>query len=477
MLQRLSSKIFLSRSHSLLFDLNLNKDRYKQNTTRVPMFRFIFSFIIILIISLPGHANETSLKSSLESTYKNNFYIAQQREKILKLNESLVQQKSLIKPSLSATLSQNLDDNNANSANLTISQLLYDGGKSFNLIDAAKYSILAERELLIKAEQDNLLKAITIFMDLRQAQANLDLAKSNIKVIKEQLRAAKNRFEVGEVTRTDVSQTEARLALAVSNVEQRKAILSGKSASYLLIVGENHGDLATPPEHPNIPIIFSRAEEIAMENHPRILSAKLQLKVAELKVSASRRIGGPTITGSISTKTGSTITSSTGATIQATIPLYKGGDLRSKRRAAINDKNISKYALDNALLTTKSNLQLYHSSWLAAVAAIKASEAQIEASKIAFEGIREESNLGSRTTLDVLDAEQELLSARSNLVSALRDEQVQAYNVLSEMGQLTPSNLNLEIQRHNSTIDYDKVLNASPLGKARIKILEKLQNR
>ena len=79
--------------------------------------------------------------------------------------------------------------------------------------------------------------------------------------------------------------------------------------------------------------------------------------------------------------------------------------------------------------------------------------------------------------MDVLDAEQELLSARSNLVSALRDEQVQAYNVLSEMGQLTPSNLNLEIQRHNSTIDYDKVLNASPLGKARIKILEKLQNR
>ena len=214
------------------------------------MFRFIFSFIIIHLIALPGHANETSLKSSLESTYKNNFYIAQQREKILKFNENLVQQKSLIKPSLSATLSQNLDDNNANSANLTISQLLYDGGKSFNLIDAAKYSILAERELLIKAEQDNLLKAITIFMDLRQAQANLDLAKSNIKVIKEQLRAAKNRFEVGEVTRTDVSQTEARLALAVSNVEQRKAILSGKSASYLLIVGENHGDLATPPEQP-----------------------------------------------------------------------------------------------------------------------------------------------------------------------------------------------------------------------------------
>ena len=127
MLQHLSSKILLSLSHSLLFDLNLNKDKYKKKA-RVSMFKFIFSFIIILSIAVPGYANETSLKSTLESTYKNNFYIAKQREKILKFTENLVQQRSLIKPSLSTTLSQNLDDNNANSVNLTISQLLYDGG-------------------------------------------------------------------------------------------------------------------------------------------------------------------------------------------------------------------------------------------------------------------------------------------------------------------------------------------------------------
>lgn len=444
------------------------------------MFRFFSSSAIIILFAFPVSAKETNLKSTLEATYNNNFLIAQQREKILKYNESVTQQLSVKKPDLSASLSQNLDESNGNynnSANITIKQLLYDGGQSSNLVDAAKYTVFAERELLIKAEQDNLLKAITVYMDLRQAQANLELAENNIKVIEEQLRGANNRFEVGEVTRTDVSQTKARLALAVSNVETRKAILTGKSASYLLVVGENHGNLSTPPKHPEIPNTFSKAEKIAIENHPRILAARLQLKVSEYRIDASRGIFSPTIIGSITSKTGTSISSSTGATIQATIPLFNSGNLRSKKRAAINDKKISKHALDIALLTTRSNLQIYHSLWLAAVAAIKASKAQIEASQIAFEGMREESKLGSRTTLDVLDAEQELLSARSNLVTALRDEQVQAYNVLSEMGQLTPSNLGLEVQTFNPFGNNDKIEQTSPLGKARIRILEKLKNR
>ncbi|MDB2333052.1 TolC family outer membrane protein [Amylibacter sp.] len=444
------------------------------------MFRFFSSSAIIILFAFPVFAKETNLKLTLEATYNNNFLIAQQREKILKYNESVTQQLSVKKPDLSANLSQNLDESNGkynNSANITIKQLLYDGGQSSNLVDAAKYTVFAERELLIKAEQDNLLKAITVYMDLRQAQANLELAENNIKVIEEQLRAANNRFEVGEVTRTDVSQTKARLALAVSNVETRKAILTGKSASYLLVVGENHGNLSTPPKHPEIPNTFSKAEKIAIENHPRILAARLQLKVSEYRIDASRGIFNPTIIGSITSKTGTSISSSTGATIQATIPLFNSGNLRSKKRAAINDKKISKHALDIALLTTRSNLQIYHSSWLAAVAAIKASKAQIEASQIAFEGMREESKLGSRTTLDVLDAEQELLSARSNLVTALRDEQVQAYNVLSEMGQLTTSNLGLEVQTFNSFSNNNKIEQTSPLGKARIRILEKLKNR
>mgnify|MGYP000123458117 CR=1 FL=1 len=148
------------------------------------MFRFFSSSAIIILFAFPVSAKETNLKSTLEATYNNNYLIAQQREKILKYNESVTQQLSVKKPDLSANLSQNLDESNGkynNSANITIKQLLYDGGQSSNLVDAAKYTVLAERELLIKAEQDNLLKAITVYMDLRQAQANLELAENNIK--------------------------------------------------------------------------------------------------------------------------------------------------------------------------------------------------------------------------------------------------------------------------------------------------------
>ena len=163
------------------------------------MFRFFICFVIILLSAFAVSAKETNLKSTLEATYNNNYLIAQQREKILKFNEIVTQQLSTIKPNVSASLSQNLEESNGkynNSASITINQLLFDGGHSLNSIDAAKYNVYAERELLIKTEQDNLLKAIIAYMDLRQAQANLDLAKNNIKVIKEQLRAAQNRFEV-----------------------------------------------------------------------------------------------------------------------------------------------------------------------------------------------------------------------------------------------------------------------------------------
>ncbi|MGY9052208.1 MAG: TolC family protein, partial [Rhodobacterales bacterium] len=164
-------------------------------------------------------AETTTLNQALEATYKNNPSIAQQREKLLELNEIVVQKSAALMPSVNANLKQDLDDVNgkyANTASLTIKQLIYDGGKSLDLIDSSKLTVFAERELLIQSEQNSLLNVITSYMDLRQAIATLDLAASNVSVLSQQLRASQNRFEVGEVTRTDVSQTEARLASAVS---------------------------------------------------------------------------------------------------------------------------------------------------------------------------------------------------------------------------------------------------------------------
>ena len=440
----------------------------------------VLSTVALFILCSPALAETTTLKQALEATYKNSPSIAQQREKLLELNEIVVQKFASLKPVVNATLKQNLDDVNGkftNTATLTIKQLIYDGGKSLNLINSSKLIVLAERELLIQSEQNSLLKVITSYMDLRQAIATLELAKSNTSVLREQLRASQNRFEVGEVTRTDVSQTEARLASAISNVEARNAAVLSQIANYFLIVGQDPGALETPQKHPIIPSDVATAEAIALTDHPRIRAAKLYLQAADQDISATRKNTNPIISGSLTSSTGSAIKSSIGAKIEASIPIFIGGKLRSKQRSAVSARQAKKYALDTAISSTRYNLNAYYATWQAALAAIKASNAQIESARIAFEGVTEETKLGSRTTLDVLDAEQELLSARSNLISALRDEQVQAYKVLAEMGQLTASSLGLNVKLYDPTLDYNKIVIESPLGKARIKLLEKLQNR
>lgn len=473
------------------------------------MRNLIWGSVVAIAMSMPAFGDTTSLKQALEATYKSNPTLAQTRVQIQNLDEAVVQALAGLKPTVSGAVSIGITDyidqttttydpatesfkqvrrgdTYSNSATLSISQLIYDGGQTRGLVDSAKLSVYAGRENLIASEQVTLLSAITAYMDLRQAQATLDLAENNISVLREQLRASRDRFEVGEVTRTDVSQTEARLASAVSNKEASRAAVLGAIANYVSIVGEKPHKIQTPPEHPKIPATLARAEAIALESHPRIRAAKLELQAAGVDLSVARKNLIPTVTGSVSATSNSSSTlgnfakdsnKSVGVSLSASIPIYQGGRLDSQRRAAVNSKKSDQYALDAAIATTRLNLRANYANWQAAVAAIQASQAQIRSARIAFEGVREEAKLGSRTTLDVLDAEQELLSARSNLVSALRNEQVLAYNVLAEMGQLTASNLGLNVELYDPSANYKKVVQDSPLGEKRIQLLDKLLKR
>ena len=478
------------------------------------MRRLILGSAAALCFAFPSMADTTSLKHALEATYRNNPTLARTRTSIKNLDENVVQALAGLKPTVAGTISVGITDpidqtdprfvhdeghaaggylvydpkpdSYSNTATLSISQLLYDGGQSRGRVDSAKLAVYAGREDLIAAEQSTLLGAITAYMDLRQTQANLNLAESNIKVLQQQLQASRDRFEVGEVTRTDVSQTEARLASAISNREASRAAVQGAVANYVSVVGEKPHRVQTPPEHPAIPSTLARAEAIALEGHPRIRAAKLNLKAASIDLTVARRNRIPTIRGEVSATTSASSgianfiegnKKSVGVNVTASIPIFQGGKLDSQQRAAANSKKTDQYALDEAINTTKLNLRRNYANWQAAVAAIRASQAQIRSARIAFEGVQEEAKLGSRTTLDVLDAEQELLTARSNLVSALRDEQVQAYNVLAEMGQLTAQSLGLKVEHYNPKANYDAVVKDSPLGLQRINLLEKLQKR
>lgn len=461
------------------------------------MRKLILSGVLAMSVASSAFADTTTLKGALEATYKNNPTLARVRTNIKNLDEAVVQALAGLKPTVSAQLTSSITDplgqgvsagfdTYRNDATVTISQLLYDGGQTAGRVESSKLALFAGREDLIGTEQSALLQAITAFMDVRQAQANLNLAQNNISVLREQLRASEDRFEVGEVTRTDVSQTQARLASAISSQEAARANVSSAVAAYTSIVGAKPHRIETPPSYPAIPKTLAQAEAIAIERHPRIRAAKLSLKAAGLDYQIARKNRIPTITGSVSaSQTGTDgildyttdANSSVGVRIQATIPLYQGGTLDSRQRAAANSKKAGQYSLDEAVNTTRLNLRRNYANWKSAVAAITASQAQIRAARVAFEGVREEAKLGSRTTLDVLDAEQEVLSARSNLISAVRDEQVQAYNVLSEMGLLTAKSLGLNVALYDPKANYDKVTTGSPLGSKRINLLDKLNKR
>ncbi len=469
------------------------------------MRRLILSGVVAVSVAFPSFADTTSLKQALEATYRNNPTLAQTRTSIKNLDESVVQALAELKPTVAGAVSvgvtdfidqtessfftlsdQKKPDSYSNVATLSITQLIYDGGQQRGKVDSAKLAVYAGRENLIAAEQETLLAAITAYMDLRRAQANLNLAESNITVLQQQLQASRDRFEVGEVTRTDVSQTEARLASAVSNREASRAALQGAVANYESVVGEKPHRMQTPPDHPAIPSTLAGAEAVALQGHPRIRAAQLELKAAGIDLTVARKNRIPTVKGTVSatSKAGSGIAKfvqgnekEVNVSVSASIPIFQGGALDSRQRSAANAKKVDQYALDEAINTTQLNIRRNYANWQAAVAAIRASQAQIRSARIAFEGVQEEAKLGSRTTLDVLDAEQELLTARSNLVSALRDEQVQAYNVLAEMGRLTARSLRLNVEHHDPKTNYEAVVKDSPLGLQRINLLEKLQKR
>jgi len=460
------------------------------------MRKLILSGVLAMSMVAPAFADTTTLKGALEATYKNNPGLARVRTSLKNLDEAVVQALAGLKPTVSASLRSTITDpinqtessrdSYSNTASLTISQLLYDGGQTAGRVESSKLALFAGREDLIATEQAALLQAITAFMDVRQAQATLNLAENNISVLREQLRASEDRFEVGEVTRTDVSQTQARLASAISNSEAARANVSSTIATYISVVGAKPHRIETPPAHPKVPPTLAQAEAIAVERHPRIRSAKLSLKAAGIDYQVARKNRIPTVTGSVTaSKSGSSgildytnnTNTNVSVAVEATIRLYQGGALNSRQRAAANAKKADQYSLDEAIITTRLNLRRNYANWKSAVAAITASQAQIRAARVAFEGVREEAKLGSRTTLDVLDAEQEVLSARSSLISAVRDEQVQAYNVLSEMGLLTAKSLRLNVELYDPKANYNRVITESPLGSKRINLLEKLTKR
>ncbi|TCK99464.1 outer membrane protein [Shimia isoporae] len=361
---------------------------------------------------------------------------------------------------------------------LTAEILLFDNGATRFGIEALKETVLATRQGLVSVEQQVLLNAVQAFMDVVADREIVELRQNNLRLLERELQAAQDRFEVGEVTRTDVSLAEARLAGARAQLAAAQGDFAASQEFYAAAVGVRPGNLVAPRSLPRTVGSIEDAKSVAIRAHPDMIQAKHQIAAAELNVDSSRASMGPTVSlnGSVSTtQEFNTNYFSEGASVGVSVqgPIYQGGRLSALLRKSQAQRDATRATLHVIRHNIRQQAGTSWSRLLAAGAQIQASVRQVEAARIAFEGVREEAKLGARTTLDVLTAEQDLLDAEADRISAQATQVVAAYALLSSMGQLTVERLNLKVARYDPEAYYNMVKDAPAL---RSKQGQKLDN-
>ena len=360
---------------------------------------------------------------------------------------------------------------NTVSANLTAQLTVFDNGQNRLAVETAKEAVLGTRQTLINVEQQVLLSAVEAFMEVRRALENVALRQNNVRLITQELRAARERFEVGEVTRTDTSLAEARLAAARSQLAAAEGALTIAQEQYLAIVGRLPGPLQPPRNLPTLPTSVEAAKAIAVREHPQVKSVQHQVAAAELNILRAEAAMKPSVrlTGRLSVTEGTDsdrFTRGGSIGIEAGGPIYQGGLLTSIARQAIANRDSSRGQLLQVIDQVSQNVGNTYAQLRIAQASLESSERQVRAATVAFRGVREEAALGARTTLDVLNAEQELLDARSARISAQVDESIAAYRVLSSLGRLTASSVGLNVQQYDP-VSYYNLVKDGPALKSR----------
>lgn len=408
-------------------------------------------------LAFAGVGQAESLKTALAKAYENSGILAQNQALLNAADEGVVTAAGKLLPAVQASISQSYRktegvDGTSDSTSLSISASMpiYDFGRGQLGIDLAKEAVTGTRYQLASIEQTVLLNAIEAFMQYRQAAELVRLRENNLKVIDQELRAANDRFEVGEITRTDVAMAEAAKAQSLSALAQARGDLERSAEAYLMAVGSKPNAPDAPVNLPSLPASASAAKAAAAKSHPDVLAAQSQVAQAEIRLAQAEANAMPNISlsGSLSRSDQgvASMTSSASLGIEASIPLYQGGQFDSGVRQATAQLSSAKSALRVAVLNSDLQVGSAYARLTVARANMQATEQQIAAAQIAFDGLREEAKLGARTTLDVLNAEQNLLDAKANRVIASTEVVNATYAVVAALGQLSAKDLGLQVQ-------------------------------
>ena len=348
-------------------------------------------------------------------------------------------------------------------ASIELNQPLYRGGSTGASVRGAEARVQAQRANLLLTEGDVLLTAATAYLDVVRDQSVLDLNRNNETVLRRQLDASRDRFNVGEITRTDVSQAEARLSRANADRIQAEGRLRASRAAYQRAVGELPGVLTAPRPRFQLPATLDEVIALAQSNNPGVTAAEYAELAANAGIDRIEGEGYPQVSLSAelarSYDGSATADRSDSASLTANlrIPLYSAGLLSARVREAKHQANQARIQIEGARRQVVENAIRAWEALITARAAIESRRTQVRAAEIALEGVRQEAQVGSRTTLDTLNAEQELLDARVGLVSVQRDETVAAFQVLEATGQLNARQLGLPVQYYDFESHYREV--------------------
>ncbi len=426
----------------------------------------------LLATLAPSDAAAESLADALVKAYQTSPLLDANRAALRSLDEGVPQARAARRPQVSvgagassSTSAEQFKEDQLNQiqAQLQATLLIFDSGSTKAAVESARNLIAAGRADLKDVEQLVLFDAVQAYVDVRRDEEFVRLASNDVERLNETLRATQNRFEVGEVTRTDVAQSESRLAASRSQLESARGALEISRQTYRQAVGTLPGQLEPPPPLPPLPGSLDEAISIGMQRNPAIISAQFAERSAVYDFDRARAAKGPSV--SVGGAAGPERTNQQGwdgdmglsASVSADMPLYTGGRNDSVIRQAQALLDQRRFQLQDEGRTVTQSVAAAWSQFDVATANIVARREQADAARIAAEGVAEEARLGARSTLDVLDADQERLQADAEVVQAMREQYVAAYALLRAMGLLSVEHLKLGIETYDPDVYFTKI--------------------
>lgn len=440
--------------------------------------RLLGAVAVTAIVMASAPVSAEDLRDAIVLAYQTNPSLLAQRAQQRSLDETVVQARVGYRPTADATVAASYsrtwpeqtgpfatdNETNAISAGVAVSQPLYTGGRVSNGVDAAMAGVLQGRENLRAVEQQVMFSVIQSYADVLRDTEILRVREENLTVLRRQLDEANARFEVGEITRTDVAQAQARLAASESDLSTARAQLSISRAAYTAVVGQAPGSLEALPDLPPSPADFDVALDTGLLDNPNLRAAMWAFEGAQADVATARSAYLPSAGASASYGTGGTAApfglddrQSFEARLSVSVPLFTGGLNRSRVAQALEQANAAQIGVEGARRDVNQSVSSSYAQVLSSGVALTATEEGVRAARIAAEGVRQEAQVGLRTTLDVLNQELELRNAEIAYLNARRNRYVSQAQLLAAVGALEGPDLVGDVPAYNPEANFTRV--------------------